>query len=182
MITQIPAPPLNEEWRPVVGFEGRYEVSSLGSVRNVTTGKVLRAPLCTSGYPHLNLSAGCGVRKAAVVHQLVASAFIGPRQGGMQVDHINRDKSDNRLLNLRYVTPSQNKCNSQKSGPTGSVAYKGVHIAKGRFRAQIQVRYKVIRLGSFDTAEEAARAYDAAAIKYHGAFAVLNFPSESIAN
>lgn len=95
-----------------------------------------------------------------------------------EVDHANGDTLDNRRCNLRLATPSQNRANMplHKPNPTG---YRGVHRREsGRFRAQISDARQLIRLGTYDTAEEAARAYDAKAREIYGAFAHLNFPSE----
>jgi hypothetical protein len=96
-----------------------------------------------------------------------------------QVDHINRDGLDNRRSNLRLATANQNHWNSgrQINYRTG---FKGVYWSKKdkRFRAAIK-RYGAVRgIGSFGTAIEAARVYDAAARLLFGEFARLNFPNE----
>ncbi len=87
-----------------------------------------------------------------------------------QIDHINGDKSDNRWSNLRSATQSENECNRgmTRRNKTG---YKGVHrFPNGRFLAQIGKNNKVLSLGYFDTAEEAAEAYTNAARQLHGEF------------
>ena len=58
-----------------------------------------------------------GKRKLRYVHQLVLEAFVGPRPEGLVCDHINRDKLDNRIDNLRYVTVSANHANATRSWP-----------------------------------------------------------------
>ncbi len=92
-----------------------------------------------------------------------------------QVDHINRDKLDNRIENLRPASRAQNSQNRDKYKNSLS-KYKGVCPWKSRFSAYIRVNKKQIHLGLFDSAKDAARVYDGAALKYFGEYARLNFP------
>jgi len=94
-------------------------------------------------------------------------------------DHINGDGLDNRRSNLREATSAQNACNRRLSSYNTS-GFKGVSWkADGdRWVARIKVHGTATHLGSFSTPQEAARAYDAAAIEMHGEFARLNFPIE----
>ena len=91
------------------------------------------------------------------------------------VDHINRDGLDNRRANLRIASPSQNAANGP---PRNGRRYRGTVKQGIKWRAEICVLYKHCRLGTFDTEEQAARAYDDAAKKFFGEFAYLNFPKE----
>ena len=96
---------------------------------------------------------------------------------GLVVDHINRNGLNNRKANLRPATFSQNNYNRRKNLKPTSSKYKGVYRHRHKkWRAMIKVNKKNMHLGSFDDEAEAARAYDEAARKYHGDFAVTNLP------
>jgi hypothetical protein len=89
------------------------------------------------------------------------------------VDHIDRNQSNNRASNLREVTPTQNQYNKVQPNPHG---YKGVTWRKRKanpWLAKIRVDGARINLGSFPTKEQAAAAYEAACLKYHGEYAQL---------
>jgi hypothetical protein len=96
---------------------------------------------------------------------------------GLLVDHENNNGLDNRRANLRLATHSENCCNRPKKTNTSS-RFIGVCFikARNRWRAATKDHGKSIFIGYFDDEIKAARAYDAAAKKYHGEFARLNFP------
>lgn len=104
--------------------------------------------------------------------QRLAWAYMLGRWPEKIVDHENRVRSDNRWINLRAATRAQNNQNrEQRAGASG---FKGVHQAPGSssWTSKIQVNGKQIHIGSFATAEEAAAAYEVAAKKHHGEFAL----------
>lgn len=111
-----------ENWKPVYGYEGYYEVSDLGRIRSlecvvksscrnggsrIRPSKVLKQNRKRNGYLTVDLCKN-GKIKTATVHRIVANAFYGPRPD-MQVNHINADKSDNRASNLEWCTAAENQ-------------------------------------------------------------------------
>ncbi len=138
---------MTTEWRPVVGYEGLYEVSSEGQVRRLARdvsmptrwggqqvrhvpGGILK-PICREKSCVVALSNGAA--KAMRVHRVVMAAFVGPCPDGMETCHNNGDFTDNRLENLRYDTHSSNVRDS---------------IRHGTFRGKVGPRAKI----SFDDA------------------------------
>lgn len=119
----------------------------------------------THGYA----TSGAG-QKQQLLHRLIVNA-----QCNDIVDHINRNKLDNRRTNLRICTASQNamnKCNSNGKNP-----YKGIcQTSDGMWQAQIYYDHEAIYLGLFSDECKAAKAYDTAARELYGEYAYLNFP------
>ncbi len=107
------------------------------------------------------------------LHRLIAIRVFGAATADDFVDHIDGDRCNNRRGNLRIVTKAQNAANSASRG--GVSEYRGVSPARNE-RWQAQISSKGIRkhLGTFDTEEEAAAAYDAAARELHGEYARPN--------
>ena len=86
------------------------------------------------------------------------------------IDHINRNRSDDRIINLRQATRSQNNSNT-KMRSDNTTGAKGVTIADGKYMVRINLRGKSIFIGRYDDLHEASQAYQNAATKYHGNFA-----------
>lgn len=98
-----------EEWRPVVGYEGDYEVSNLGRVRNART---LRLRTCkvnpTTRYVMIGLYRSMEGQKTLRVHRMVAQAFIPNPDGKGEVNHIDCDRANNAATNLEWATKREN--------------------------------------------------------------------------
>lgn len=115
---------LGETWKPVLGWEGYYEASSVGRVRSLSRyvrmfndplrtrqklfpGRILCQQLNTGGYPQVHLCR-TGERVCARVHILICQAFYGPRPEGMIVAHNDGNTRNCRADNLRYATLNEN--------------------------------------------------------------------------
>jgi len=98
---------LFEEFRDIKNYEGLYEVSNLGRIRNKKTGRILKPLKNTNGYLRLDLCKN-GIRRAAKVHRLVAEAFIPNPQNLPCVNHKDENKINNCLDNLEWCTYEYN--------------------------------------------------------------------------
>lgn len=119
---------LPEEWRPVPGYEGVYDVSDHGRVRSrdreviyssgvVRThrGKILKPKISSNGYRQVGLWKDRKVRWHGV-HRLVSSAFIGDCPTGFHVCHEDGDRANNHAANLRIASPKENNADKVKHG------------------------------------------------------------------
>ncbi len=120
---------LEEEWLPVVGFEGIYEVSSLGRVQRIgraarrgagrgggaRIGRIRKSQTVPGGYRAVQLWHN-GIPTNMLVHVLVARAFLGEPPPGREVNHRSGDKTNNQLANLEYLTRSENNKHAYRIG------------------------------------------------------------------
>ena len=105
---------MEEIWKPVLDYISLYEVSNFGRVRSIggrngcsKLNKILSPKKDRGGYFQVTFSKN-GKKKYYLVHRLVYETFNGTIPDGMQVNHINEDKTDNRLENLNLMTPKEN--------------------------------------------------------------------------
>ena len=163
---------MEEIWKDVLEYEGLYQVSNFGRVmglpriidkkngtKALIKGKILIPQIRGLGYLSVVLSK-YNITKPKYIHQLVAIAFLGHKANGMHlvIDHINDDKSDNRVENLQIVTQRYNVFKTQGNYTS---KFKGVHriVRNNSFRAQITINKKVYNLGTFKNEYDAYLAY-----------------------
>lgn len=111
---------MEEIWKPIKDYVGLYEVSNLGNVRSLPKmcgfrkdkGRIVKPFTNNNGYKLVSLSKDKKM-KHFQVHRLVANEFIDNPDNKQQVDHINRNRSDNRVENLRWVSASENGNNTK---------------------------------------------------------------------
>jgi hypothetical protein len=158
-----------------------WEISSWGRIKtkerqinrgNHTFSKkagFLKLGINKQGYVRVSLSK----TKQYLVHRLVLEVFTGKTD--KYVDHINGNRHDNRLENLRWCNQSTNAQNQRRTKRTDSNPYTGVSKLKNnKYRCYIVKDYKQIFLGTFKNPEEAANKYNEEALKIFGSQAHLN--------
>lgn len=135
-----------EIWRPVVGYEGIYEVSNLGNVRRlkIIDKKIIYNPVnqvYSKGWQYNSVHLHTTNKKVTkLVHRLVAETFLVNLENKPEVNHIDGDKLNNKLSNLEWVTKSENCLHAQKIGLRKT--YSG---DKSRFRKLNSSQVKEIR-------------------------------------
>lgn len=131
-----------EIWVPVKGYEGRYEVSSLGSIRSLDMmmknghgtysrkkGRTLKTFKNRKGYLQVKLCKD-GLNESTVVHRVVAMSFIENKNGYDQVNHLNGIKDDNRVENLEWCSNRQNIIHAYKNGLINTNKGENHHMSK----------------------------------------------------
>jgi NUMOD4 motif/HNH endonuclease/AP2 domain len=165
-----------ENWKIIQGFE-KYQVSDQGHVRRIRGRRFLKTNPDNLGYPRVNLMKNLASdgKKTRRVHILVAKAFIVNPDDLPEVDHIDKNKTNNLVSNLRWCNRTQNEDNKGKKHGNHSSRFIGVCRDGDKWRAQIYNNGKELYIGVFATGEEAAIAYDKKAIELRGEFASTNF-------
>jgi len=173
------------EWKSIPGYEGFYSVSDTGLVRSETRqvrykndalhihkGKILRQATSDDGYKSVTLQNG-GKVHGRRVNRLVMLAFEGRSE--LQVNHKDKDKTNNKLGNLEYITARENHRHANMS--RGASKYIGVSQdnSKTKWKANIFINGKSMYLGRFDTEDDAALAYNKAAVKFDKGGKYLNY-------
>lgn len=120
---------MTEQWRPVVGWEDRYEVSEFGRIRSrdmlvgargggtaLRRGRTLVQIPKQGRYLAVTMTARDGTRAQMMVHDIVAAAFVGPKPAGLLTLHFDDDKANNAASNLRYGTHLDNSADKRRNG------------------------------------------------------------------
>ena len=162
-------------WKPIPQYEGLYEISSNGQVRNSRTGRILAQRLGgTAKYRFVSLWKG-NKEKHMLVHRLVAMVFVPNPEGKPQVNHKDRNKENNTVANLEWVTVSENHKHAFANGRKPIMSQLGEKQAgaaskfrnvvfdrtRNRWKASVKRGGKMIFQKRFDTEEEAAKAAQA---------------------
>jgi len=149
----------------------KYRISNYGSVVSEMRADIKKLKPQVGSNTYLQVVLIDDSKKATkLVHVLVAQVFIPNPENKTYVDHINHDRHDNRVENLRWVTQSENLQNKSihKNNTSGVT---GVQFCNGFWKAQICVNYNTIQLGSFLVKEHAIHARQKGEEKYFGEFA-----------
>ena len=141
-----------EEYRDIPSFP-HYQVSNLGNVRSNHSGewKILRPYITGTRRQYYCVKI---IKKNLYVHKLVAVAFIPKIEGKKEVDHIDRNKLNNSVENLRWVTSSENGLNTSRSGLNNKLGEPHIDTNKALFRVRFQTNKNLIEK-SFHTLDEA---------------------------
>ena len=157
---------LNEYWMEIEKYEN-YSVSIFGRVRNAKTGRLLLPVLGDTGYYRVHLCNGIDNHKKFYVHRLVANAFLHNHKRKPCVDHIDNDKKNNNVNNLRWCTIQENNMKKSKKS-TNTSGYTGVTYDE--LRNEYRARIKGHHIGRYKSAEEAHKAYQVKALELFGEF------------
>ena len=104
-----------EMWTPITEFENLYEVSNLGRIKTIKTGKIREGYFSNCGYKVINLSKK-SKQYVKLVHRLVIDNFIGTEDKTLTVNHKDHNKNNNTLSNLEYMTHEENIKEAWESG------------------------------------------------------------------
>ena len=158
----------------IAGFNN-YQVSNFGNVKNVKTGRILKPSENRDGYFGVVLM-NDGDRATKTIHKLIACAFLENFENKPCIDHIDRNRKNNQISNLRWATLSENQHNKsmQQNNVSGII---GVSFCSGRnrWKSTIKINGRNKTLGRFVNKEDAIRVRQEAEVLHFGEFrAIIN--------
>jgi len=142
---------MSEEYIDIKGFEGFYKINKNGDVFSVKKNKILKPQLNTTGYYYVNLYKECKL-KSSTIHRLIALHFIDNPENLPIIDHIDRNRTNNNIENLRWCTYSDNQKNKDVKG----CIYKYIRKYKEDYifyKVLVRNKYKGV-FKTYDEAEE----------------------------
>jgi hypothetical protein len=174
---------MEEIWKDIPGFEG-YQASNLGRIKSTRRSKETILKPWLRGAPNRPDNRYKAVslmhknkRSTHYVHKLVIETFIGKTNDTFVCDHIDRNKFNNNLSNLRWVSASDNSLNRDYNGNLK----KGVRVSEynyvlkngtvkkyDRYESRITINKKCVYIGSYKTIDEAHEAYKQAYLNHYG--------------
>lgn len=149
---------MQEDWKPIINYSN-FLISNFGNVKNNRLNSIKIPQIDNKGYLKVRLYKKEGSKNFRI-HRLVALHFIDNPNNYNQVDHIDRNKTNNNINNLRWCSCEQNCRNTKKQLNTTS-KYKGVHycIRNKKWVASTSFKKKQIHLGYYLIEEDAYNAY-----------------------
>ena len=154
---------INEQWRPVVGFEGLYEISNLGRVKSLNykrTGKekILKPNKHRKGYLRVELCRD-GKVKHFLIHRLVAIAFLPNPMGFTEINHKDENKSNNAISNIEWCSAKYNTNYGNRNKKIAAALSKPVEASKYEDFRTIELRF-------ISTMEADRNGYSQSAVAY----------------
>lgn len=170
-----------EVWKDIEGYEGLYRISSFGNVFSIKYDRFIKGSVNSRGYRLFDLWKN-DLRKKFKLSRLVALNFLPNIENKENVDHIDRNKSNDNVSNLRWVDRFENGANRSHSKRKSFGIYKGTIFCRNsrKWRAVLRHKNIIYRLGLFASEIDAALAYNKKAKELNGEFAALNEIKEDI--
>ncbi|MFV0535956.1 MAG: HNH endonuclease [Dysgonomonas sp.] len=155
---------ISEEWKYIIGYEDKYMISNTGEVLSVQRevkcksgviknfgGYKIKAFASNKGYMQVSLSG-----KTLLLHRLIAEAFIPNPENKPQINHINGNKSDNRIENLEWATQSENISHAYKNGYK-TAPFLNCRAEKNHLSKAVTQYKNGVKINDFGSIREASR-------------------------